>query len=204
MTRDEQKKLKELKKSLPNILKEKIKAYKFKKKDFMIWYNKKDLFFDLLIDVKVTSDNRCICTSKETVKPLWLDDLLWDFLQMESNKKEPLSLRSVGAFTVYGSEIYDDKCELENWNVAELEKYVDYFFGHFYNSIQTATIDTYLQNIKSTTYHQELREALTYVHNGKYNEAINCLKDDEYGQFRNGDICINKVIKEYCKAKHNN
>lgn len=201
MTRDEQKKLKELKKSLLKILKAQIKSYKFKKKDFMIWSKKKDLFFDLLIDVKVTSDNRCICTSTERVKPLWLDDLLWDFLQMESNKSEPLSLRSIGAFTVYGSEIYDDECELENWDVGELEKCVDGFLEHFYNSIQTATIDTYLENIRYTRYHQELREALTYVHNKKYNEAIECLKDDEYGSFKNGDICINKAIKEYCKSK---
>lgn len=39
MTREEQRKLKELKKALPNILKEKLKRYKFKKKDYMIWYN---------------------------------------------------------------------------------------------------------------------------------------------------------------------
>lgn len=52
-TKEERLKYKELTKALPKILKDKIKKYKFKKKDFMIWYNKKELFFDLLIDVKV-------------------------------------------------------------------------------------------------------------------------------------------------------
>lgn len=60
MTREEQKKLKELTTALPKILKEKIKKYKFKKKDFMIWYNKKELFFDLMIDVRVLPDGNAI------------------------------------------------------------------------------------------------------------------------------------------------
>jgi len=59
----------------------------------MIWYSTKELFFDLLIGVKVKSDDKCYCTAIETIKPLWLDDLLWDLLKMETNKKEPLSYK---------------------------------------------------------------------------------------------------------------
>lgn len=201
MTREEQKKLKELKKALSKVLKEKIKDYKFKKKDYMIWFNKKDLFFDLFIDVKVTPDNRCVCTSKESLKPLWLDDLLWDFLQMEDNKNEPLGLRSVGAFTVFGSQIYDTNYELKKWDIDELESCVDAFLEHFYNSIQTSTIDTFLDNTKSTLYHLELREALTYVHYKKYSEAVDCLKNDGDGVFKNGKISINDEIRKFCNNK---
>lgn len=100
MTRDEQRRFKELKKALPQLLKDKIKTYKFKKKDYMIWYSKKGLFFDLHIDVRVLPDGKCYCISSEKMKPLWLDDLLWDLLKMESNKGQPLSLRAIGAFTV--------------------------------------------------------------------------------------------------------
>ena len=95
MTKEERQKYKELTKVLPKILKDKIKKYKFKKKDFMIWYKKKELFFDLLIDVKVKSDDKCYCTAVETIKPLWLDDLLWDLLKMETNKETPLSLKTL-------------------------------------------------------------------------------------------------------------
>ena len=45
----------------------------------------------------------------ETIKPLWLDDLLWDLLKMETNKEAPLSLRTIGAFTVSGSELFKMK-----------------------------------------------------------------------------------------------
>lgn len=53
------------------------------------------------------------------MKPLWIDDLLWDFLKMIGNKKEPLSLRTIGAFIVYRVEIYEDYKELENWEISD-------------------------------------------------------------------------------------
>lgn len=119
MTKEERQKYKELTKVLPKMLKDKIKKYKFKKKDFMIWYSTKELFFDLLIGVKVKSDDKCYCTAIETIKPLWLDDLLWDLLKMETNKKEPLSLRTIGAFTVSGAELFKNETELKEWTISE-------------------------------------------------------------------------------------
>lgn len=201
MTREEQRKIRELNKALPKILREKIKAYPFKKKDFMIWYSSKELFFDLLITVNVTEEGHCVCSSRETVKPLWLDELLWDFLKMEENKKEPLSLRAVGAFTVTGSEIFACSQELKDWDVCELEKCVDGRLEHFYHSVQTAAVDDFIRNIKSKRYHSELREALTYIHDQKYPEALNCLKDQGDGAFKNGEISINNAIREFCEEK---
>lgn len=82
MTREQQQKLRELKKELSKMLKEKIKKYNFKKKDFMIWESKNGLFLDCFIYVGVTNDNRCFCTTREKIKPLWLDDLLWELGDM--------------------------------------------------------------------------------------------------------------------------
>lgn len=53
MTREQQRQLRELKKTLPKILKEKIKKYKFKKKDYMIWFQKEDMFLTCLINVGI-------------------------------------------------------------------------------------------------------------------------------------------------------
>lgn len=131
MTKEERQKYKELTKVLPKMLKDKIKKYKFKKKDFMIWYSTKELFFDLLIGVKVKSDDKCYCTAIETIKPLWLDDLLWDLLKMETNKKEPLSLRTIGAFTVSGAELFKNETELKEWTISELEEIIDNFNNIF-------------------------------------------------------------------------
>ena len=44
LTKEFEQKYKELRKALPEILKDKIKKYKFKKKDYMIWFSKKIYF----------------------------------------------------------------------------------------------------------------------------------------------------------------
>ena len=204
MTREEQKKFKELKKALPKMLKDKIKNYKFKKKDFMIWYNKKDLFFDLLIDVGVFSDGKCYCTTLEKIKPLWLDDLLWDLLKMESNKSEAFSLRTIGAFTVSGSEIFEDKSELIEWTIDELESKIDRYLEHFYMSIQNSTIDDFYNNLEVSAYQSNLRKSLSMVYNHKYQEVLDNLNINESGGFKNGDLSINDAIKEYCENQLSN
>ena len=190
MTKEERQKYKELTKALPKILKDKIKKYKFKKKDFMIWYNKKELFFDLLIDVKVKSDDKCYCTAVETIKPLWLDDLLWDLLKMETNKKEPLSLRTIGAFTVSGSELFK--------NETELKEIIDNYLEHFYKTVQSSSICDFYNNLENSIYHVELRKALSLIYEHKCQDALDYLKDKDEGIFKNGNVSINNAIREYC------
>lgn len=198
MTKEERQKYKELTKALPKVLKDKIKKYKFKKKDFMIWYNKKELFFDLFIDVKVKPDNKCYCTAIEKIKPLWLDDLLWDLLKMETNKEEPLSLRAIGAFTVSGSELFNNEIELNEWTISELEEVIDDYLDHFYKTIQSSSICDFYNNLETSKYHAELRKALSLVYEHKYQDALDYLKDKDDGIFRNGDVSINNAIREYC------
>ena len=198
MTRDEQKKYKELTKALPKILKDKIKKYKFKKKDFMIWYNKQELFFDLFIYMRVQSDGKCYCTALEKIKPLWLDNLLWDFLNMESNKVEPLSLRAIGAFTVSGATLFEDKTELTEGTISELEGIIDRYLEHFYETIKSSSISNFYDNLETSTYHMELRKSLSFVYNHEYQEALEYLNDLGDGFFKNGDISVNNAIKEYC------
>lgn len=197
MTKEERQKYKELTKALPKMLKDKIKKYKFKKKDFMIWYSKKELFFDLLINAKVKSDDKCYCTAIETIKPLWLDDLLWDLLKMETNKEEPLSLRAVGAFTVSGAELFKNETELKEWKISELEEIVDNYLAHFYKTIQSSSICDFYNNCYNSIYHVELRKALL-IHEHKYQDALDYLKDKGEGIFKNGDVAINNAIREYC------
>ena len=196
MTKEERQKYKELTKVLPKMLKDKIKKYKFKKKDFMIWYSTKELFFDLLIGVKVKSDDKCYCTAIETIKPLWLDYLLWDLLKMETNKKEPLSLRTIGAFTVSGAELFKNETELKEWTISELEEIIDNYLEHFYKTAQSSSICDFYNNLENSIYHVELRKAL--IHEHKYQGALDYLKDKGEGIFKNGDVSINNAIREYC------
>ena len=200
MTRDQQKKLRELKRALPKIIQTEIKKYKLKKKDFMVWGAKEKLFFDMMIDVR-ERDGHCYCASVERLKPLWIDDLLWDLLGMPENKNEAVSLRSIGAFTVYGSKIHEMETELVNWEIEELEKCVIAYVEHFYRDIQSFGIDSFYECMDVTPYHQELRKALSLVHKREYQEAFNYLQECGRGVFCNKGVWINEAIIDHCKSK---
>lgn len=77
MTREQQRKLKELKIEENLLHKTLVKEYKLKKRDYMIWKVKDGLFFDMYSSV-LEQDDICKCRVKAKVKPLWADDLLWD------------------------------------------------------------------------------------------------------------------------------
>ena len=78
---------------------------------------------------------------------------------------------------------------------------MDSCLEHFYHSVQTATVEDFIRSIKSKRYHSELREALTYVHDQKYPEALKCLKNLGDGAFKNREISINSAIREFCEEK---
>ena len=196
MTREQQKKLRELKKALPKIIQIEIKKYKLKKRDFMIWFQKKDLFFDLIISIR-ERNGHCYCASMERIKPLWIDDLLWDILGMPENKNEPVSLRAIGAFTVFGSEIYSDESELEMWEIEELEKHVCKYIEHFYQNIQAFGIEKFYECMDASPYHQELRKSLSLIYEKKYEEALDYLNTQGRGHFCNKGVWINDAMKDY-------
>ena len=180
MNREQQRKLRELKKALPKMLAEKIRPYKFKKRDERVWHVTGDMFLVCTFFVNETVDGGCKCSMDVEAKPLWIDDLLWDCLRMEGNKKEPLSLRATGAFTVSGVEIYQEYDSLK---------------------VQTVTIEDFYNKIKSSVYHEELRVSLTLVHDGKYREALEYLSDKDKGRFCNKGLWIHDGIREYCRKR---
>lgn len=196
MTREQQKKLKELKSALPKIIQSEIKKYKLKKKDFMVWVRKKDLFFDLIISIR-ERNGHCYCASTERIKPLWLDDLLWDILGMPENKDEPASLRAIGAFTVYGSEIYNVESELMTWEIDELEKYAIKYIEHFYQSTQSFGIEKFYECMNASSYHQELRKPLSLIYEKKYKEALDYLNTQGRSHFCNKGVWVNDAMRDY-------
>ena len=199
MTRDQQRQLRELNKALPKIVKELIREKKIKKRDFMIFGVREELFFDCIIDVHVNDEYGCHCSTWERVKPLWLDDLFWDLFDMASNKDEPLSLRAIGAFSVYGATIYEDKTVLEHWSEEELRGAVSKYVDHFYESIKTVPFSAFEENL-SGGYHGELREALYYIHNEQYEKALLVVGDGN-AYFSNGDLTIYDAIRNLCREK---
>lgn len=200
MTREEQKKLRELKNALPKMIQSEMKRYKLKKKDFMVWFQKKELFFSLMIDVR-ERNGHCYCSSEERIKPMWLDDLLWDILDMPENKNEPVSLRAIGAFAVFGSQIYEAEEELMSREPKELEKYVIQYLEHFYQNIQLCEIEKFYECMHVSSYQQELRKGLSLIYNGEYQNAIDYLETCGKGSLCNKGIWCNVAMIDYSKNK---
>lgn len=198
MTREQQKQLRELKLALPKMIRQLAGEKKIKKKDFMLYQKRNGLFFDCMISISVTEDNECICSSLERLKPMWIDDLLWELLDMESNKKEPDSLRAVGAFAVYGAPVYEKRTVLKEWTEDELLKIVTGYIDHFSDSIESAD-NTLFEEMLSKGYHGELRTALYFIKNKEYQKVLDVV-GDESGCFTNGSLNIYDAIRDYCRS----
>ena len=73
----------------------------------------------------VENEGICRCYINARVKPIWVDDILWDLIDMADNKNQPLSLKIHGEFTVYGIEVFKLVYELPKWENDELEECLD-------------------------------------------------------------------------------
>lgn len=203
MTREQQKKLKELNRALLAILKSNVKTYGIKKKDYMIWGTKNELYFSLLIDVK-ERDGHCYCTSMELLKPLWLDELFWDIIDMPENKSEPLSLRCIGAFALHGMQFYECEQEILQWSVEELEQCVISYMEHFVDTMNTSNLETYDSIFDISEYQGEEQEILRFIHRQEYQEALERIQlmEDE-GHFQNKGIWFREYAEKYCEQRLN-
>ena len=67
----------------------------------MVYMVKDNMIYGLFIDARNRKTHlKPVVHFFIEYKPLWIDDLLWDILDIESNKNESDSLRVIGAFTV--------------------------------------------------------------------------------------------------------
>lgn len=200
MTREQQKKLKVLKSTLMKTAQPFIKRYQWKKKDFMIWFLKDELYFSLLLSVGV-KDGHCFCAGRGTFKPLWSDNILWEILGMESNKEQPLSLRSIGAFTIYGAELYKEQYELLEWASDELEVIVEKITAEFQKVIQSTGVADFYRLAEKTLYQSELLHCVILIYQEKYESAIAALGDMDTDLFSNEGKGFRERAFIYVKEK---
>ena len=200
MNREQQRKLRELKKAV-NVLDKKLaKEYKLKKISDYIWCKKDELLFEMSSDV-VENEGICRCYIDARVKPIWVDDILWDLIDMADNKNQPLSLKINGAFTVYGIEVFKLVYELPKWEIDELEECLHKGYEMFIEHIQKIDIDYYINNYNKPSYHEEIHELIMLIYNERYSEAIEYALNMKHEYFINGSLTLPMGAVEYCKKK---
>jgi hypothetical protein len=82
-----------------------LKGTGWKKSGCVLFRESEGLFQE--IDISVFLNDEKIRVTQR-IKPMTLDPILWDILGLSENASEPLSFRSMGAFTCLGLPIYEE------------------------------------------------------------------------------------------------
>lgn len=131
---------------------------------------------------------------------MWMDDLFWDIMNMSENKSQPLSLRSIGAFTVRDMKNYEDEHELYEWTIDELEKCVTAYIEHFDNTVKSSDLENNYFLFDPTAYQGYTQEILILIHKGEYQNALEHIQAiPDRGQFVNKGIWFKDYAEQYCK-----
>ena len=117
-----------------------------------------------------------------TVKPMYADDLWWNIWDASDNKKEPLSLRGTGAYSLSGQILTSD----EITKVTDKEELTDIIDGMFKNAtdaiskfiIAKPNADSFFPDESKMDYDPDrLLYLMTLIHNGKEEDALAIIKE---------------------------
>lgn len=120
-----------------NLLKKSIsKKYGWNQRNDVNWRIESGYYFDIL-----HIDSWCYQPSLHKVylhvKPLYIDDLWWDIFEIPENKKEPMSLRGTGTFSISGIELMEESLfeELYESGIEAITQYPDEDIENIWNNI---------------------------------------------------------------------
>lgn len=175
MKREDQKRNKELQKTLSEIQKECVKAYskeKIKKKDYLLWLKRNGMIFTIFPHAYIReADLKAVLKIKIWYKPLWADDLLWDVLGMETNKQEPDSLRAIGAFTAVSATYQDCVIELQAEDLESVKSALFEKVDEFLGEVNKLDDSRYINDILGSDSVSDIDKALVYIHLGELGKA---------------------------------
>jgi hypothetical protein len=114
---------KQKEKEWDNIIKQEAKANGWKFKSWFAYKAVKDFFYEATFYTSALDNS--IYGSLE-FKPLIIDDTFWEIVDLNDNKKMPLSFRGTGAFVVSSKDLYDYKLKVDPETLkADIKKLLD-------------------------------------------------------------------------------
>lgn len=204
MTRADRKAITTLKKDMKKLLNPLLKPYGFKKVGGFVWKTEGDLLFDMcpLIQTPIGSDKAVLGVSYG-VKPMFVDDLLWDILGFEENKRAPVSLRVNGAFAVNSVPFDKQRYILDTLETGELEAHLKEALEHFSQSIAAAGPDglSWFYEIEAKTeryWQSEVMRLMLLLHDGKRDEAFEYVMQHQLTNFIVDGKSLGELAAEYC------
>lgn len=193
MTREEQKRCKELKKYIDTKSKTIAKEYGLKKKDYIFYTTKNKMFYSIVLH---SVENRLLVHFH--AKPFWLDDILWDILQLCENKNQPISLRGTGAFTI-NARIREEVIVLDDFDIANavLESVFDKF-NMFINEFDE---ECFINEIQNIVYQKEMIEVISFIKKQEYKHAFDYVNANKIDSFQVGEKDFSDLTKNYLKGR---
>lgn len=189
MTREEQKKYKELNKYLENRTKEVFKTYNLKRKDYIYYFLKNNMFYSIMFWISNNNMNVCFYA-----KPLWIDDILWDILDMSDNKTAPVSLIGIGAFTIK-SLMKEENYHIEN--EKDIDNIVDNSFKDILDLSNVWNEEYYLDHYTDISYQKEMIYIIVLIHNKEYEKALIFLNSTKISSFASNDKYFSDLAIEF-------
>lgn len=193
MTREEQRKYKKTAEYLEAKAKEEFKKYNLKKKDYIFYTAENCMFYSVMLSA--VNDKIHIYFYS---KPFWLDDILWDILDMNSNKKAPVSLRGIGAFTVQSNI---QKNEYTVKGTEEIDLIVNKAFEKLMELANTYNEEKFLTDCKNIAYQQDVINIIVLIHNKEYKKALEILKNSKITDFSSNNKYFSELAIDYIQNK---
>jgi len=199
MIREEIKKKNEFEKKFKDLLKESSKKYNIKKKDYMLWTIKNEMIYSIFPRAFIReSDLKPIIEIWINYKPLWTDDLLWDILEMQTNKNEPNSLRVIGAFTMISATYTKKSIELQSDDVKNVRNVLHTEIENFIDSLTLMTEEMYINEMMTSKTVSDIDKILIYIHQRNLEEAKRLLKiTSDRGRFTIGNKSYKELVEKY-------
>lgn len=130
----------------------------------------------------------CLCVlytqATLTAKPMYSDDLWWDIWKSPENKKEPLSLRGIGVFSLTGQVLLEFNDITQSEDVQELQDAFEAIFQDSSVAIsqfleENPDPDKFIPDItKIESFDRDkLLYLVTLIHNGREVEVLKYIKD---------------------------
>lgn len=202
MKRQEMAKLREYKAAVNKLLPKMASRYKLKKLSNNLWTVKNELFFSEIFDVCFNENTGNFTLScPEYIKPMWIDELLWNVMEMEGALKAPVSLRCNGAFAFHDGVKISRSRIITGMTLEEMEGELDKIAADYTEHTNVYQLKDFYEDMNRAEYNKELYELLLLIHKEEYEGAIEFAGNMKWEYFGKGNMSLPDYAAAFCRSK---
>jgi len=187
MDKERERALKLLNKNCEILLKRYAKQYHLKKKLDCL-YTEIDGMISILVLYVSEEKEQPRLYMKRFLKPVWLDQLFWDIMDIPQPNYVPLSSHIVGAFNVDGVLMAKEDFAVPDYSAPVMEHLIAAETEKFADDLPLCTEEAYYEKLDAgtTMKHGDMMRVLNAIHRGDIKRARNLLAKRSLTPFSGG------------------